>query len=254
MPLFKSNDVSISYHVEGKGKPVILLHGGAVDFNYNYVQTGWVNTLTDNGYQVIGIDYRGYGKSDKSTDPTFYGTTNISNDVINLIQHLKLETVALIGYSMGTLIALDLLHKHPENFSSAVLMATGDGLIGQPPLILEKIIPGMAEVFAHETFPSHLPSHISAYWNFVTELGLDKAALTAFSLAEYPTLSPEEVSTIEIPTLIISGENDLVLGQGINTAKKLINGRYLEIKNANHFTLATEKSVHQAVIEFLNVH
>jgi pimeloyl-ACP methyl ester carboxylesterase len=54
------------------------------------------------------------------------------NDVINLIDHLKLENIRLIGYSMGTVIALDLLSTHPEYFSKAVLIATGDGLIGLP--------------------------------------------------------------------------------------------------------------------------
>jgi pimeloyl-ACP methyl ester carboxylesterase len=40
----------------------------------------------------------------------------LSNDVINLIDHLKLENIRLIGYSMGTVIALDLLSTHPEYF------------------------------------------------------------------------------------------------------------------------------------------
>jgi pimeloyl-ACP methyl ester carboxylesterase len=83
-------------------------------------------------FQVIGIDFRGYGESDKSNDSNFYGTTNLVNDVINLIDHLKLENIRLIGYSMGTVIALDLLSTHPEYFSKAVLIATGDGLIGLP--------------------------------------------------------------------------------------------------------------------------
>ena len=89
MPKFKQNNVSINYEVYGTGKPIILLHGAIVDFNYNFVQTGWIETLTENGFQVIGIDFRGYGASDKSADSNFYGTTNFSNDVINLINHLN---------------------------------------------------------------------------------------------------------------------------------------------------------------------
>jgi pimeloyl-ACP methyl ester carboxylesterase len=71
-----------------------------VDFNYNYIQTGWIN-LSENGFQVIGIDFRGYGESDKSNDSNFYGTTNLANDVINLIDHLKLENIGLIGLFNG---------------------------------------------------------------------------------------------------------------------------------------------------------
>jgi pimeloyl-ACP methyl ester carboxylesterase len=251
MPKFTKNDVSINYKVYGTGNPIILLHGAIVDFNYNYAQSGWIETLTEKGFQVIGIDFRGYGDSDKSTDSSFYGTKNFSNDVINLIHHLKLENVGLIGYSMGTLIALDLLHKHPEYFSKAVLIATGDGLIGHPPFILGDILPGLAKIFSFETFPDHLPSHISAYWSFLNEIGLDRKSMTAFSLANYPHLTPEEASTIVIPTLIISGDKDMVLEKGQQVAQTLAKGKYLEIKNADHFTLATERETHLSTVEFL---
>jgi pimeloyl-ACP methyl ester carboxylesterase len=251
MPRFKQKNVSISYEVYGTGKPVILLHGAIVDFNYNYVQTGWIKTLTKNGFQVIGIDFRGYGESDKSDDSTFYGTTNFSNDVINLINHLKLENVCLVGYSMGTVIALDLLNKHPEYFSKAVLIATGDGLIGIPPFILGNILSGLAKVFSYDSFPNHLPSHISTYWSFLNEVGLDRKSMIAFSLANYPHLTAEKTTEIDIPILIISGEKDLVLGQGQKVAETLPKGQYLEIKGANHFTLATDKETHISAVEFL---
>jgi pimeloyl-ACP methyl ester carboxylesterase len=115
-----------------------------------------------------GIDFRGYGESDKSNDSNFYGTTNLANDVINLIDHLKLENIRLIGYSMGTVIALDLLSTHPEYFRQAVLIATG-GLIGLP-FIFENLLLGLTDLLSYETFPSHLPSHISVYWNFSNKL------------------------------------------------------------------------------------
>ena len=251
MPKFKQNNISINYKVYGTGQPIILLHGAIVDFNYNFVQTGWVESLTENGFQVIGIDFRGYGESDKSEDSSFYGTTNFSIDVVNLINHLKLENVCLIGYSMGTVIALDLLDKHPEYFSKAVLIATGNGLIGIPPFILANILPGLAKVFSYDSFPSHLPNHVSAYWSFLNEVGLDRKSMIAFSLANYTNLTADKAAEINIPILIISGENDLVLGQGEKVAETLPKGKYIEIEGANHFTLATERETHKTTIEFL---
>jgi pimeloyl-ACP methyl ester carboxylesterase len=170
---------------------------------------------------------------------------------VNLINHLKLENVGLIGYSMGTLIAFNLLHKHPSYFSKAVLIATGDGLIGKPPHILSNMLPGLAKLFSFETFPSHLPSHIAAYWDFIHQLGLDKKSMIAFSQGDYPSLTAKEAHEIKTPTLIISGEKDLVLGRGQKVAETLANSKYLEIKEANHFTLATKKEPHLATIEFL---
>jgi pimeloyl-ACP methyl ester carboxylesterase len=251
MPKFITNTISINYSIYGTGIPVILLHGAIVDFNYNYIQTGWIKSLSKNGFQVIGIDFRGYGESDKSSDPNFYGTTNFANDVINLIDHLNLENVGLIGYSMGTVIALDLLSNHPEYFSKSVLIATGDGLIGNPPFIFETLLPGLADLLSHETFPIHLPNHISAYWNFFKQIGLEKEAMIAFSLAKYRPLTPEKAAEIYTPTLIISGEKDLVLGTGQKVAQTLPNGLYLEIKEATHFTLATDRETHRSTIKFL---
>jgi pimeloyl-ACP methyl ester carboxylesterase len=251
MPQFTVNTISINYQVYGTGIPVLLLHGAIVDFNYNYIQTGWIKSLSENGFQVIGIDFCGYGESDKSNDPNFYGTTNLADDVINLIDHLKLENIGLIGYSMGTVIALDLLNNHPEYFSKSVLIATGDGLIGDPPFIFETLLSGLADLLSYETFPSHLPSHISAYWNFFKQIGLEKEAMIAFSLAKYPPLTAEKAAGINIPTLIISGEKDLVLGTGQKVAQTLPNGKYLEIKEATHFTLARERETHLSTVTFL---
>jgi pimeloyl-ACP methyl ester carboxylesterase len=251
MATFTKNNISINYEIHGTGSPIVLLHGATVDFNSNYANFGWIKSLNKHGFQVIGMDFRGHGKSDSSHAPEFYGTTNLTNDVINLLDHLKLKKVALIGYSIGTAIALNLLHKHSQYFSKAVLIATGDGLIGYPPFIFDKILPGLAQLFSFEKFPNHLPDQVSAYWNFADEIGLDKTALSAFALAKYPYLSPKEAATIEIPTLIISAEKDLVLGRGPQLAQALTNGQYLEMKDQDHFTLGTKKNTRLSTIDFL---
>jgi pimeloyl-ACP methyl ester carboxylesterase len=127
------------------------------------------------------------------------------------------------------------------------LIATGNGLIGIPPFILANILPELPKVLSFDS----LPSHISAYWSFLNEVGLDRKSMIAFSLANYPPLTAEKAAEIDIPTLIISGEKDLVLGQGQKVAETLAKGEYLEIQGANHFTLATDKETHNSTIEFL---
>ena len=121
MSSFSSNNATLSYSIYGEGHPILLLHGGCVDFNYNYFQTGWVDTLTKHGYQVIGLDFRGHGKSQRSPDPAFFGLDNLSNDALNLIHHLNLKSVAIMGYSMGAFIGAYLLGHTPERFSSMLL-------------------------------------------------------------------------------------------------------------------------------------
>jgi pimeloyl-ACP methyl ester carboxylesterase len=152
---------------------------------------------------------------------------------------------------MGTVIALDLLSKHTKYFSKAVLIATGDGLIGLPPFIFENLLLGLTNLLSYETFPNHLPSHISVFWNFFKQVGLEKESMIAFSLAKYRPLTAQKVAEIYVPTLIISGQKDLVLGTGQKVAQALPNGKYLESKEATHFTLARERETHLSTITFL---
>jgi pimeloyl-ACP methyl ester carboxylesterase len=99
-------------------------------------------------------------------------TTNLVNDVINLIDHLKLENIRLIGYSMGTVIALDLLSTHPEYFSKAVI-ATGDGLIGLPLLYL-KIFYSVLQICFHMRLFQSLAKSYFCILEFFKQIGLEK--------------------------------------------------------------------------------
>lgn len=252
MAEFRNNEVRIHYQVHGEGSPVLFLHGVVVDFNYNFEQFGWVEALNEKGFQVIGMDFRGHGETDKSSDPAFYGLDNLCDDVMSLLTHLQLEKVSLVGYSLGSAVGLNLLHRHPSRFSKGVLMATGDGLMGLPPYIFDEMFPGFASIFAHEKFPDHLPSHLSAYWTFMEENDLKREHIRAFASAKYPSLEPEKVSTIQVPTLVVSGEKDLVLGTGANLADALPYGEYLELSAINHFTLAASYSGRDDIIKFLS--
>ena len=102
MPDFESFDgLRLSYLDDGDGRPVVLLHGFAADTNVNYVRSGILDLLLDEGYRVVTLDARGHGLSSKPTDPDAYADDAMKRDVIALFDHLGLENVLLVGYSMG---------------------------------------------------------------------------------------------------------------------------------------------------------
>jgi pimeloyl-ACP methyl ester carboxylesterase len=243
--------VRLHYEVHGEGYPVVLLHGATVNFKYNYANAGWIQTLNEAGCQVIGLDFRGHGNSGKPHDAASYGTANLASDVIALLDHLAPGRVAVLGYSIGTAVALHLIQHHPERFDRAVLMATGDGLIGHLPYTFAETLPALAPVLEREEYPGDLPRHFAAYWNFVAATGGDKQALKALTQASYPPLSPKEAAAVTIPTLVISGENDKVLGCGPRLAQALGCAEYLELAGADHFSLAVDASARSAVVNFL---
>src|SRR5205085_2785653 len=99
--VFDSNGVKIRYVTEGKGEPVVLIHGWMGDSSmWGRDSSGNTQLKAADGFQVIALDCRGHGKSDKPHDPTQYGP-EMAADVVRLLDHLKIEKAHLIGYSMG---------------------------------------------------------------------------------------------------------------------------------------------------------
>lgn len=251
MAVVQNNQVGIHYEVHGSGHPVVLLHGATVNFRANYGAFGWIKALNEAGFQVIGLDFRGHGNSDKPHDSSAYGSAALASDVLAVLDHLGIEQAAVVGYSIGTVVALNLLQTNAARFTRAVLLATGDGLIGLGPHTFARTMPALAPVLERSEYPKDLPKHLAAYWNFIAATGGDRVALRALSLADYPALTTTEAAAITVPTLVISGEKDLVLGQGSQLAAALASGQYQEIADADHFSLATDPAVRTAVIEFL---
>ncbi len=65
MPSFRNGSVDIAYLDEGEGEPIVLVHGFASTKEVNWVQPGWVSTLTRAGRRAIALDNRGHGASSK---------------------------------------------------------------------------------------------------------------------------------------------------------------------------------------------
>lgn len=120
---FDSAGVKIHYIVEGKGEPVLLIHGFGVDIQDQWGTTGIIKGLSDH-FQVIAIDNRGHGKSDKPHDVSGYGV-NLVEDPIRLLDHLKIRKAHVVGYSMGGLITSIIAARHPERLRTAVLGGMG---------------------------------------------------------------------------------------------------------------------------------
>src|SRR5262249_15877802 len=114
--VFDSNGVKIRYVTEGRGEPIVLLHGWMSDSSM------WGRLDTNPArkeFQLIAVDLRGHGKSDKPHDPEKYGP-EMAEDVVRLLDHLKLPKAHLVGYSMGAIVAAKVAATHPERVLSIV--------------------------------------------------------------------------------------------------------------------------------------
>jgi pimeloyl-ACP methyl ester carboxylesterase len=116
---FDSAGVNIRYVDEGAGQPIILLHGFTWNIEINWIDTGIFAELTKT-HRVIAFDSRGHGKSDKPHDRSQYGR-EMGQDIIRLMDHLKLPKAHIMGYSMGAQITAQQVTKNPERFLSVIL-------------------------------------------------------------------------------------------------------------------------------------
>jgi hypothetical protein len=82
VPHFVNDGLALHYEVHGEGAPVVLLHGGAVSFERNYAMFGWIERLNERGFQVVGLDFRGHGGSDKPHDAAPCGSAKLASDVL----------------------------------------------------------------------------------------------------------------------------------------------------------------------------
>jgi len=120
---FDSKGVRIHYIVEGKGEPVVLVHGLQSTAALNWELPGTVKLLASK-YQVIALDCRGHGQSGKPAAEDQYGLEMVE-DVTRLLDHLKVEKAHIVGYSMGGMIALKFIVLHPDRVRSGMLGGMG---------------------------------------------------------------------------------------------------------------------------------
>lgn len=120
---FQSDGVKIHYTIAGKGAPVILIHGVFATAQWNWGLPGVIAELAKTR-QVIALDCRGHGQSDKPAAADAYGIKMVQ-DVVRLMDHLKIPQADVAGYSMGGMITMKLLVLHPDRVRSAMLGGMG---------------------------------------------------------------------------------------------------------------------------------
>jgi pimeloyl-ACP methyl ester carboxylesterase len=243
---FQHDGVEIAFLDEGEGEPVVLVHGFASNAVFNWVQPGWMTTLTRAGYRAIALDNRGHGQSTKLYDPPAYHSALMAEDVRALLDHLGLPRADVIGYSMGSRITAFLALAHPARVRSAVLGGLGIHLVegaGLPESIAGALeAPSPAAV----TDPK-----ARGFRLFAAQTKSDLKALAACIRGSRQTLAREQVATIQQPVLVAVGSMDEIAGSPHELAALLPHGRALEIPGRDHMLAVGDRVFKQGVLAFL---
>ena len=117
MPYYDAGEAAIYYETIGRGKPIVLLHGYALN---SLMWECQLPALSEK-YRVVTVDLRGFGKS--SCGGQWSGNI-MADDVSGLVHHLDLENYAILGFSMSGPVALRLALKHPDKIAKLVMVSS----------------------------------------------------------------------------------------------------------------------------------
>ena len=262
--------INIYYEDWGQGKPVVLIHGWPLD------HTMWEHqavALADHGYRVIAYDRRGFGRSSRPWGKYDYDT--LAADLNALLSELDLSEVTLVGFSMGGGEVARYLSRYGDRrvakavFVSAVtpyLMQTEDNPDGVPEKTFDGILAGLttdrfaflqgfAKSFYGVGLISHPVSDAVLQWNqTVVSLASPKATIDtakAFAATDFRS----DLKTINIPTLVIHGDDDQTVplpASGERTAEMVKNAELKVYEGEPHGLFFTAKDrLTQDLLDFI---
>jgi pimeloyl-ACP methyl ester carboxylesterase len=255
---FESGGIKIRYVIEGKGQPVLLIHGYTASVERNWGTSGVLKGLAKN-YQVIALDNRGHGKSDKPHDPKQYGQ-EMCEDAVRLLDHLQIKKAHIVGYSMGAIITEKLLVTHPERFLSATLGGHGGIREGADPRFYEQMAEDLDQgkgltLLLERLTPVGKPKLTTEQMRFVNAMlltGNDPKALAAVARGFKGLAVPwDKLEANRVPTLALVGELDPVK-KGVDELKgRMGNLTITVIKDADHGSAFGRQEFLKALQDFL---
>lgn len=229
------------YAAFGRGRPVILLHGGLANSEY------WANqipALTGAGWRVITIDSRGHGRS--SRDQRRFTYELMASDVVAVMDALKLPRAAVAGWSDGAIIGLVMALRNPERVERVFAFAANmdpSGVTADPDHTAQ------GEITA---FAKYRPRAEADY----RRLSPTPSDFSAFSRAikvmwdTEPNYTAAELARIRTPVAIVDGDHDEAI-VGAHTeylARSIPGAKLILLPSVGHFAMMEDPARFNAAL------
>jgi len=271
MSTFTTQDGTEIYFKDwGSGKPVLFSHGWPLDADMWEYQMEY---LSSRGYRTIAFDRRGFGRSDQPW--TGYDYDTFADDIAQLIEHLDLRDVTLVGFSMGGGDVSRYIARHgSERVAGLVLLGAVTPLFGKKP--------DFAEGVDKSVFDGIKAGLLKDRAQFIADFntpfyGLDKGqkvsdgvltqtlniallaslkgtvdCVTAFSETDFRP----DMAKIDVPTLVIHGDGDVIVPfetTGKRAAEQIKGAELKVYAGAPHgFAVTHAQALNEDLLAFLN--
>lgn len=246
--------LTIHYEVDLPGgerapaaESVVLLHAAGADGS-SWERLGWVEPLVARDLRVIRPDARGYGRSDRVTEPRLLAGSPCVDDLASVLDAEGVEAAHLAGYSMGACHAIRFAEAHPERVRSLTLGGVIVGALAIQGLHLA------AEERAEEQRRAALLqldgalARLSGYPSEVVR--------AAREVVRTDPLSRPDLSRVQAPALIAAGGDDPAAEPWIRMelARLLPGARVLVLEGRDHVGCLADPRLRDAVVSFLDGH
>jgi pimeloyl-ACP methyl ester carboxylesterase len=232
------NGIRMWYAVFGHGSPVILVHGGLANSNYWGLQ---IPALARR-FQVIVVDSRGHGRSTRTEAPITYHL--MASDVLALMDVLQLPKAALVGWSDGAIIGLDIAIHHPDRLTKLFAVAANSDTSG------------VEDIGGNSVFNAYQRRTRTEYQTLSpapAEFAAFHKQLDTMWNTE-PHFSDAQLRSIKVPTWIVDGDHDeLIKRKDTDHMAALIPGAgELILPRVSHFAfLQDPEQFNEALLRFL---
>ena len=236
MPFAVNGGTQIYYEVAGSGEPILLFHG-LTGSGVRWRDTGYVKGL-EHHYQVILIDARGHGQSDKPHQQSAYARVTQAGDVLAVLDALGITATHFWGHSMGGSVAMALALRAPGRVRSLVIT-------GYTPFAAEgaeatemahwasDLTGGIAGfVTGYEARHGALPEDVRQRW--LENDGEALAACVANLIAESDGALVQALPQISAPTLLLVGSEEPFVDLARETAARLPHGQFVALPGLDH--------------------
>jgi pimeloyl-ACP methyl ester carboxylesterase len=234
-----ANGIKIHYAIYGQGSPVVFLHGGLANTDY------WGNQVKAVAahHTVILIDSRGHGRSTRDARP--YGYDLMADDVVAVLNALKISKADVVGWSDGAILGLDLALRHKDRVGKVFAFAANTVTSG----VVEGVeknptFAAYIERAGHE-YAEHsaTPKEYDAFVDQVSKMW-----------ANEPNWTDDQLKGIDTPVLVVDGDHDEAIKRAHTEyiAATIPHAGLLILPNVSHFAfLQDPDQFNFAILHFL---
>lgn len=270
MALLKLRDGTELYFKDwGSGKPILFSHGWPLSADMWDAQMLF---FASRGFRAVAFDRRGFGRSGQPWEGYDYDT--FADDIAELVKHLDLRDVALVGFSMGGGDIVRYIARHgASRVSKLALVSAVTPLFGKTAdhdgvdkAVFDGIKAGLAKdrpQFLDDFSPlfygtNHGMTVSQGVFKQTLQIGLQASikatidCVTAFSETDFRP----DMAKINVPTLVVHGDDDQVVPlqyTGKLAAEMIKSAKLMVYPGAPHATATTHADLLNAdLLEFVN--